>query len=137
MDRRSPTGPSQAPTWSAGRRTGAAPSVLLPAPLPAALLPHPRLPPHRLLPPLPPTGGTPSGAVRPGLPPDPPLWPGSRLRHLDRPPALRRRPATSGLRGAEGGRHHGGRAPLAGRRRGRPGPALASLGALLRPPRSL
>src|SRR5258708_6902805 len=48
MDRRSPTGPSQAPTWSAGRRTGAALSILLLAPVPGAVWRHARLPPHVL-----------------------------------------------------------------------------------------
>src|SRR5216684_7545171 len=49
MDRRTPTGPSQAPTWSAGRRTVAALSILLLALVLAAFWRHARLPPHVLL----------------------------------------------------------------------------------------
>src|SRR5260370_14232779 len=49
MDRRSPTGPSQAPTWSAGGRTVARRSTLLLALVRAAVWRHARLPPHVLL----------------------------------------------------------------------------------------
>src|SRR5258708_27438011 len=49
MDRRSPTGPSQAPTWWAGRRTVAALSILLLALVRAAVWGHARLRPHVLL----------------------------------------------------------------------------------------